>query len=228
MSGDRKNSIIVGVLFILATVTAIIGLTLYGPILDDPDFLTKGSEYRDRVVLGALFELLTICTVIGTAIMLYPYFKRQNERMTLGYLCFRFLEAVVISVGTIGLLSLASLSEEWPGSGVTEASALQVSGVLFTPIYRWTSIIGPNFLLGINSFMCGFLWYKTNLVPRFIAFWGIVGAILIFVASLLEMFDVIIPFSPAMGLFALPVATYEMVLAVWLIAQGFNLSSDET
>ena len=33
MNTNRKNAIIVGVLFILAAVTAIIGLALYGPIL---------------------------------------------------------------------------------------------------------------------------------------------------------------------------------------------------
>lgn len=38
----KKSSFIVGVLFILAAITAIIGLILYNPILKDPDYLIEG------------------------------------------------------------------------------------------------------------------------------------------------------------------------------------------
>ncbi|WP_410515301.1 hypothetical protein PaeBR_15370 [Paenibacillus sp. BR2-3] len=57
---NRKPAKIVGVLFILAAVTAVIGLNLYNPILKGPDYLIKGSEHAGQVILGALLELILV------------------------------------------------------------------------------------------------------------------------------------------------------------------------
>ena len=49
-----------------------------------------------------------------------------------------------------------------------------------------------------------------------------VGAVLVFVSGLLEMFGIVEALSSAKAILALPVALYEMILAVWLIAKGFD------
>lgn len=46
MNNNRKAAKIAGVLFILATVTSIIGFLLYNPILNDPDYLIKGNTIK--------------------------------------------------------------------------------------------------------------------------------------------------------------------------------------
>ena len=224
MTSDRKNAIIVGVLFILAAVTAIIGLILYDPILNDPDFLIKSSENGNQIVLGALFELILACSAVGTAIMLFPYLKKHNESIALGYVCFRLFEAVIIVIGLVSLLSLLTLSQKFASGVALDASSLQTSSTLFRAIHTWTFIIGVNFMLGINTLMCSYLLYQTKLVHRFIAVMGLVGATLIFIAALLEMFGVILQISVWAALLALPIFAYEMTLAVWLIVKGFNLS----
>ncbi|WP_246309572.1 DUF4386 family protein [Paenibacillus alginolyticus] len=60
MNANIKSALLVGVLFILAAVTAIIGLLLYDPILNGPDYLMKGSEHANQVILGALMELMLV------------------------------------------------------------------------------------------------------------------------------------------------------------------------
>jgi len=47
MDSNRKNEILVGVLFILAAVTAIIGLALYQPILYDPDYIINSPYAKN-------------------------------------------------------------------------------------------------------------------------------------------------------------------------------------
>jgi hypothetical protein len=86
-------------------------------------------------------------------------------------------------------------------------------------------MLGPNFMLGINTMMCCYLLYKSKLVPRFISVIGLAGAALIFIAALLEMFGVILQLSTWGAVLAIPVAAYEMILAVWLIVKGFNSSA---
>src|SRR5687768_4611013 len=87
----RTTARAVGVLFILATVSAILGLVLYDPILNGPDYLVRGAENRKQVLLGAFMELILVCSAIGTAVGLFPILRRYNESLALGHLCFRFL-----------------------------------------------------------------------------------------------------------------------------------------
>ena len=58
-----------------------------------------------------------------------------------------------------------------------------------------------------------------------IATWGLIGATLIVLAALLEISSIILQVSIWGGILAIPVATFEMALAVWLIVKGFNPSA---
>lgn len=223
MNTNKKTAIVVGVLFILATVSAIIGLLLYDPILNTPDYLIKGFENKNQVILGALFELILVCSAVGTSIMLFPILKKHNESLALGYVCFRLLEAVIITVGIVSVLSLLTLSQKFVEAADPDVSSFQSLGALLKAVHDWTFILGPNFMLGVNTMLCSYLLYKLKLVPRFIPILGLTGATLILIAALLEMFGVILQISTWGTVLAIPVAFYEMILAVWLIVKGFNL-----
>ncbi|WP_029196390.1 DUF4386 domain-containing protein [Paenibacillus alginolyticus] len=58
-------------------------------------------------------------------------------------------------------------------------------------IHDWTFMLGPLFMLGINTMMYSYIFYKTKLVPRFISILGMTGATLVFICALLVMFGVI-------------------------------------
>ncbi|MED4454924.1 DUF4386 domain-containing protein [Metabacillus fastidiosus] len=225
MNSNRKAAKIVGVLFILAAVTAVIGLILYDPILNGSDYLSKGSEHANQVILGALMELVLVVAAIGTATTMFPILRKYNETIALWHVCFRFLEAIVITVGVISVLSLLTLSREFAAAGAPDIASFQASGTLLKSIHDWTFLLGPNFMLGINTMMYSYILYKTKLVPRFIPILGMTGAALIFICALLVMFGVIEQLSVWGAILALPVAANEMILAVWLISKGFNQSA---
>jgi hypothetical protein len=107
LNTDRRAAILVGIMFIFASGSAILALfTFYPPILTGPDYLINGAAHANQVVLGALMELVLACTAIGTAIGLYRVLRPYGERIALGHLFFRFFEAVVITVGIVAVLSL--------------------------------------------------------------------------------------------------------------------------
>lgn len=226
MSSYKKTAKIVGVLFILAAVTSMIAaFILYKPILNDPDYLIQGSKHANLVILGALMELILVVSAIGTATTMFPLLRKYNETIALWHLCFRFLEAVIITVGIISVLSLVTLSREFVVTGAPGITAYQVSGTLLKAIHDWTFMLGPLFMLGINTMMYSYIFYKSKLVPRFISILGITGATLVFIYALLVMFGVIQQVSVWGAILALPVAANEMILAVWLIIKGFNESA---
>jgi hypothetical protein len=80
-------------------------------------------------------------------------------------------------------------------------------------------------MLGINTALYSFLLYSFRFVPRPLAALGLTGAAFVLLAALLEMFGVITQISLWGVLLALPIAIYEMTLAVWLIVKGFNSSA---
>ena len=225
MGTTRSNAIITGVLFIIASLTAVIGVLLYGPIIKGPDYLINGAAHGHQVILGALNELILACAAIGTAIMLYPHLRKHNESIALGYVCFRLFEAVVITVGLVGVLALLTLSREFVGAAAPDAAAYRATGTALLAVREWAFILGPNLLLGVNTLLYSYLLFRTRLVPRPIAVMGLTGATLMTLAGPLLMFGVVQLWSPALVLMAAPVALYEMVLAVWLIAKGFNAAA---
>jgi Domain of unknown function (DUF4386) len=64
--------------------------------------------------------------------------------------------------------------------------------------------------------MFSVLLYQSRLVPRWLSVWGLVGAALYIVPPIGSMFGL------SLGVLMAPTAVQEMVLAVWLIAKGFN------
>src|SRR5947199_1485287 len=113
-------------------------------------------------------ELILVLANIGTAVGLFPFLRKYNESIALGHLCFRFLEAVFISIGIVSVLSLLTLSQGFVATA-PNASALQASGTLLLAVREWTFILGPNVLLGANTVLYSYLLYKSRLVPRLIS-----------------------------------------------------------
>lgn len=225
MDSNRKNEIIVGVLFILATATAITGLALYQPVLNDPDYIIKGSANETQVIWGAFCELILAFSVIGTSIMMYPILNKENESIAIGYVCFRLLEATIIIIGIISLLSVVTLNQEFAKAADPNVISFLTAGKLLVTVHNLTFLFGPNLALGTGTLMMSYILYKSKLVPRFIYVLGLVGGPLIFASAVLVMFGVFPQISVCGAMLAIPVFVYEMTLAIRLIGKGFDSSS---
>jgi hypothetical protein len=219
---DQRSAMLIGIFFILASASAILGLLFYQPILKGPDYLINGAAHTNQVILGALMELTLVVTAIGTAIGLFPVLRPYGERIALTHLFFRFLESVVITVGIIAMLTLLTLSQEFVTAAAADASQYLVAGTMLHAVYQWAFMFGPLLFLGINTLMYSSLLYKSKLVPRALAAMGITGAILVFCYGMLVMFRVVVQGEGLWMLLAMPIAFYEMILAGWLIIKGFN------
>ncbi|MGW7056001.1 DUF4386 domain-containing protein [Streptomyces sp. NPDC054887] len=223
MDSVRRTAVVTGVLFLVTEVTAIGALALYGPVLRGAEYVV-GPGADSRVFLGALLEIVLAAAVVGTGVALFPVIKRQNEGAALGYVCARLLEAAVILVGTISVLAVVTLRKDLGEVGDGDAAALATAGEALGAIHDWTFLIGPNFVLGANSFVLAWLMYRSGLVPRFIAVLGLVGGALICVSATCVLFGLYEQVSVPGSVAAIPVFVWEVSLAVRLIAKGFEPS----
>lgn len=113
MNSDRKTAMVVGVLFIIATVAGVLSVALLGPILNDPDYLSNLSANEYQVIMGALIDLIGAGAFVALAVVIFPVLKRYSERIGIGYIVARGLEAVPFIIANISLLALLTVSQEY-------------------------------------------------------------------------------------------------------------------
>ncbi|MGB3079306.1 MAG: DUF4386 domain-containing protein [Saprospiraceae bacterium] len=227
MKTNRNSATSTGILFIIAAVAAIIGKLLYNPILLDPDYIIKGTSHETQVLWGAFFEIITAFAVIGTPIALYPILKKYNQSMAIATVSFRLLEATMIIVGILSLLTIVTLSHEFSKGVNPDAASYLIIGKSLIALHDWTFAFGPNIALGPSTFLTSYLLYKSKLVPRFISILGLIGGPFIFICGVLVMFGVFLQVSLWGILLAIPVFLYEMSLAIRLLAKGFKTNEVE-
>ena len=153
---QQQRARIFGVLFALTFISAIAGLLLYDPVLNDADYIL-GDGADTRVQLGALCEILLAITNIGTAVVLWPIVRRQSETLALSFVASRLVESVIIVVGLISLLSVVTLREDFAGAGA-DAGSLTIAGESLVAVHDWTFLLGPGFCVGVNGLLLGYLF----------------------------------------------------------------------
>src|ERR1700677_5106993 len=117
MDSLRKTALVAGV-FYLITFISIPTLALYGPVKNHRDWILSSGAHTG-VLAGGFLEVIVALAGIGTAVTLYPVVKRQNEGVALGCVAARVLEAGLIFIGVVSLLSLVTLRQ----AGATGANA---------------------------------------------------------------------------------------------------------
>jgi len=220
MSTYRKTAIIVGALFITATVTAIISLVILGPIMEGLDYLTAIAASKTGVITAVIFELILTISVMGIGVLMFPVLKNGNEGLALGYAAVRLIECIFIMLSSTGLLSLLTLGELIT-AGSQDATNYQPAGVLSLAVRDWSIVMGTLIFLGLGGLILNYLLFNLKLVPRWLSAWGFIGAGLILITGILSLFG-LDPESSITTLLAFPIATQEMVFAVWIIFKGFN------
>lgn len=219
---NKANIKLTGWFFITAAISSIIGLKLYDPILNDDNFLLSANHNYSQIIFGAINELILCVTATGTGIMLFPLLKRYNERMALGYLSFRILEVIFIMIGILSVLTALAISEHYANGVIADKDNAQNLMLTFISLHKWTFMLGPNFMLAINTFLYSFVFIKTDVLPKNLARLGIFASFLIMLAAVLEMFGIIQQISVCGILLALPIALYEMTLAIWFLVKGIK------
>ena len=223
MNSNRKIAIVVGILYIAASVAGILGGVVLMPIIEEPGNLMNVSTNENRVIIGALFTLIMAVAVTGVAFMIYPVLKQIKEGLALWYVGTRITEGVLFIVGIISLLLLLPLSQEFVKAGAPDASYFQTVGILLLSANDRAFMLGQT-VFCVGALMLYYLLYQSRLIPRWLSVWGLIGAPLFVVAGFLLLFGGD-PNSTLSTLLYAPLGLQEMVLAVWLIVKGFNQSA---
>ena len=213
-SADRRRVLTAGVLFLVTFVSAIAGVQLYAPVLDDPGYVL-GAGADTRVVLGILCEAVLIVANLGTALALYPILRRRAEGFALAYVVARIMECVFIAVGMLCVLTVVTLRLRAAALGDQEA--VTVSANTLVALRNWTFLLGPGFVAGLgNGVLLGWLLLHSRLVPRPMAIVGMVGGTLVALSGVGVLFGLWTQGSTVSAVATLPEIVWEAFLGVYL------------
>jgi hypothetical protein len=222
-AGQARRGSAGGALYLITFVTSIAGLALYETVLRHPVSYIAGGGHDKQVLVGALLELLLIIANIGTAVVIFPIVRRQNEELALGYVAARVFESMFILVGIVCMLEIITLRAQVAG-GAEGTVAYTLAG-----IKDWTFLLGPGWVVGWgNGLILGYLMYRSGLVPRRATWLGLVGGPLVILSGTIIMLGGNNPSSTAHSLQAImtaPEIAWELFLGIYCTFWGFKTSA---
>lgn len=219
----RRTAFVAGGCYLLTFVTSIPTLGLYGPV-KKLGYIT-GTASDAGVHLAAFMEVILALAGVATALALYPIVKRQNQSLALGFVTSRLLEASMIIVGVVSLLTVVTLKHDSAGATGADAAALVATGKSLVAFHNWTFVLGQSLMPGVNALLLGSLLYRSRLVPRIIPLFGLIGAPLLLASVAATIFGLWGQTSPVGVVAAFLVALWELSLGFWLVVKGFTPSA---
>jgi hypothetical protein len=210
----RKTARAAGILYLLTFVSMPIGF-LYSAVLSDPNFIA-GSGSGTPVVIGGILEIIVALAGIGTAVVLFPVLKKQNEALALGLVGSRVLEACTIFADVVCLMTVVTLRRAGAGP---DALAIGRTLVAMYGLFR----LGQNLMPAVNDLLLGTLLYQSRLVPRLLPLLGLIGSPLLIANTIVFMFGITSgPLFVLTAMGVIPVALFEFSLGIRLTFKGFD------
>ncbi len=212
-----------GAAFVFQFVTSLTAGVLSAPLLDGGisevlrDISNNPGHMRATIVL----ELLTSIGIIAMTALLYVVLNRQNRTLALVAGGLWMSEAVFLTIKTLGLYALLGLSQEASGGGAVAASTAQSSGSLALSVSQHAGDIDMLFFC-VGAMLWYSLLYRSRIVPRTLAVWGLLAVPLVLVATVLLVWDR--DLEPSRVLYA-PYVPFELTLGLWLLIKGADASS---
>jgi hypothetical protein len=217
MADDQRTGRIFGWLFIITFLTSIPAALLYGPVLKDPAGYIAGGGKDTQIYLAAFLELLLVISNVGTAVVLYPIARRRHETLAIGYVTARTMESVFIASGILFVLGIVALRHEAPQAADVAVSLAALKDLSF--------LFGPGLIVPVgNGLILGYLMYRTGLVPRRMAWFGLIGGPLLLIGQVGVLFDLWEAGSAA-RVFVAPEAIWELFVGFYCAIRGFKHDS---
>src|SRR5215210_6769152 len=215
MNTYRTTARVVGAMYLAGMVVGISGIVLFQSVLGVPDPLSAVSANSMLLGIGAILWLMAVVGDAAHGVLMFPVLKPHNERIAVGYLAFRIMDAIFIAAMTLFILIQIPIGSEYLKAGA-DTSYLQA----LSNVFMQAQLDAYNFgmtALGVASLMLCYTLYKAKLVPRFLAVWDLIGYAIILGGSVAEVlrFDLL-------SLHAIPGGLWELFIGVWLIVKGFN------
>src|SRR6266568_3470025 len=154
MNTYRTTAIVVGVVYLAGFVVGLGGNGLIQSILGAPDHLSTVSANSMMLAIGAVLWLLAVAGDAAHGVLMFPILKQHSERLAVGYLAARIVDAIFIAVMVLFVLVQVPLGSAYLKAAASDASFLQALSTLFSQAQLYAYEIGMS-ALGLAGLMLG-------------------------------------------------------------------------
>lgn len=224
MNSNNKISKIAGALIILGIISGILSIV---SSVESDNFLNEVYPNKNRVLIGGIFQFLLVPIYIGFSLVLYPVLKKYNKTLSIGFVGFRIMAGVFQLLGIILLPIFILLSQKFLTQTNTDLILYETIGEMLKLFRDLTNHLGVILATGLGNLLLYYILSKGKLIPVWLSIWGIIGNVIIMMASFLLLFELIEVISTEYGIMTIPLVLQEVVLAIWLIAKGLKLSTTQ-
>lgn len=222
MTSERSLGRAVGLLLMVQLVTGLIlPYVLLMPLSAPADaFLDLGARMAGLVRLSVLMLFVGSAASLAVAIAVWPMVRGPHHQIGLWMLALAVMNCALQLVENAQWLSLLSISQAYAGSSGTDLQILEAVAPLAYASFKWAHYSHILIVVGW-LFALYLLLFRSALVPRSIAAFGMLAAMLHFIGITLPAFGGYqMPFP---DLFGAPLALSSIVLSLWLMVKGFSV-----
>ena len=219
MNSNKQISRIAGILIILGIISGILSIV---SSVESKNFLNEVFPNKNQVLTGAIFQFLLVPIYIGFSLVLYPILKKYNKTLSIGFIGFRIMAGVFQLLGIILLPIFILLSQKFLVQTNADLILYGTIGEILKLLRDLTNHLGVILATGLGNLLLYHILFKGKLIPVWLSIWGIIGNILIMVASFFLLFELIEVVSTEYGIMTIPLVLQEIILAFWLIIKGLN------
>jgi hypothetical protein len=188
------------------------------PLVNPPGFLVSAAGIATQVRAAVLLLFAGSAMAIAVACAGWRVFRHYSPATALLLVALAVAAFSLQAVDNAHILSMLSLSQEYASAGAAKAEQFQGLALVVGAARRWAHY---TFLLTVGCwiFLLFSLLFRFRLVPRTLAGFGMIGAVLQIAGVSLRG---LLGYSPETRL-AIPLAPAYVLMAVWLMVKGFNL-----
>ena len=217
MEAAKRIGRIIGVLILVQMLgSGLVNGVLEAPLFGSPGFLVSAAPHARQLGLAAVLGLITEAMWLGIAVAAFSSIHQRTQRLALWFVALSVVILAVAVVESIAVMSMVSLSEAHAKASAVEREQLQTVRVVVASARNWAHFMA-RLIDGGALFVFYAVLYRCALVPRALAGFGLIAAVLMVTAVGMPIFghDVVFPMLA-------PVGVSQLLLALWLIVNGFR------
>ena len=207
---------LIGALFLFGFLFYGVGNGVASSVLSTPGFLSAIPAHQATLFFGALLMLLNTVVDVGKGVLFFPIVENYGKRTALTYFAALIVQVVLMDVGVLCLLMIAPLGQYAADAGAASADWANTLGSVLIQSNTMAYQIGQATLGGGALFLCSLL-FRTRLIPRFLAAWGVMGYAMHLTGAIAEIFGIHISL-----VLLIPGGLFEVGLTCWLLTRGFQ------
>ena len=219
--GRRLGLLFLATFIVGATGTIYRGLS--GTNRNSTEFLNHILENSSTMQLAIGLDMLASAIGVFIALYMFPLIRKLKTQLAIAYVGIAMINFTVITLSNVIHISLLSIALDFGASEADSISHFITLAKMHYDAYYWVHFL-MLMLYSVGGSVLYYFLYQARLVHRWLAVWGLLASVIVFLGGALQIADITVPFWLFIqnGIFMLTFIGYLLVLGFRKAAINFK------